>query len=270
MVPLGEALHVARQIANGLEAAHCLGIVHRDMKPANVMLVPLDPSFAPGFRVVITDFGLARQDPFISTGNRSALSLTARPIGTLAYMAPEQIQNSEVSAATDIYSFGLLLFEMVTGKRAFPPASFLTGIAERVNGPPPSPKLLAPELPEPWCRAIEGCLRLKPEERFQSASGVIAVLDGGKIKLPVVKRRALRSSLSTVNRAALYTAIRMFSAALLVVGLRLYKSRTDSKVTPGALIYLTPVKNQTGEKDFDNLTELIQAGLAQSAQINPS
>jgi serine/threonine protein kinase/tetratricopeptide (TPR) repeat protein len=267
-LPLEEALQVACQIADGLEAAHALGIVHRDIKPANVMLVPLEPASASGFRVVIMDFGLARQDPISTSVYRTALSLTARPIGTLAYMAPEQFENVQPSPATDIYSFGLILFEMATGKRAFPPANFLTGIAERLNGPPPSPKSLVPELPDPWCWAIEGCLRLKPADRIQSAADVISVLRGGKAQLPAERSQTLFSIRSRKRHVAAVVAVFLALAALILGSFRIYQSSADSKVAPGTLIYLTQVENQTGEKAFDNLTELLQAGLAQSVQIN--
>lgn len=267
-VPLSEAQETARQIAGALGAAHELGIIHRDMKPANIMLVPTKPGDAPGFRAVITDFGLARLDPVFSSGNLSALSHTARPIGTLAYMAPEQLENGPVSPATDIYALGLVLFEMVTGTRAFPSENLLSGIAQRLAGPPPSPQKLVPGLPQPWCRAIEGCLRTKPEERFQSAADVMAVLDGGKVRLPAARRRSFLSSLPPRRRMMALVAILVAAVALFAGTFRLYQTKADAKVAPGALIYLTQVKNQTGEKALDNVTELIHAGLAQSVQLN--
>jgi serine/threonine protein kinase len=177
-LPLDEALHVARQITDALTAAHAIGIVHRDMKPANIMLVPAESFGIQAFRAVITDFGLARLDTVLPQGNHSPLSHSGRPIGTLAYMAPEQLEGNAISAATDIYSFGLILFEMVTGVRAFPSGNFLSGIAKRLNGPAPSPSTLVPDIGTSWCHAIEGCLRLNPAKRFQSAIDVIAVLEG--------------------------------------------------------------------------------------------
>ncbi len=98
-LPLDEALSLARQIADALSAAHPLGIVHRDIKPANIMLVPT----AAGLRAVITDFGLARLDPVVAGNGVSSHSHTGRPIGTLAYMAPEQLEGAAISPATDIY-----------------------------------------------------------------------------------------------------------------------------------------------------------------------
>lgn len=285
-LPLDEALRIARQIADALTCAHELGIYHRDIKPANVMLVPAaasqssaSPFSSESPRAVITDFGLARQETLLRSDGLSGVSSSGIPLGTFAYMAPEQLECAETSAATDIYAFGLVLFEMVTGKRAFASSNPLSGIKRRLTGPAPSPQSLAPNLPEPWRRAIEGSLRLDPAERLQCAADVVAILEGGTISLPPVRMGNFIShgpSTSQLPRAPWSIRRRFFALATILVvavslsigGLRLYQSKADSKVAPGALVYLTQVKNQTGEKAFDNLTELIQAGLTQSAQIN--
>jgi len=267
-LPLDDALEIARQMADALEAARRLGIVHRDMKPGNVMLVPEVRDECTSHRAVITDFGLARFDPLIASGNASALSHTARPIGTLAYMAPEQLEGTKVSSATDVYAFGLILFEMVTGKRAFPSDKFLSGIAQRLTGQALDPKALVPSLPDPWCRAIDGCLRTEPAERFTSAVDAFAVLEGRRARLPRSARRRTRGS-QRKSRKLIWQVMYGLAVMALFAGVfRLYRSRADSKVAPGALVYLTEVQNKTGEKVLDNITELIRAGLAQSAQVN--
>jgi serine/threonine protein kinase len=271
--PLNEALRVSRQIADALHAAHTLGIVHRDMKPANVMLVPAGSVADQGFRAVITDFGLARLDSVLPRGNRSEISHTGHPIGTIPYMAPEQLEGKATSPATDIYAFGLILLEMVTGIRTFPSDNFLSGIAQRLNASPLSVQALVPDLPTSWCLAIEGCLRLKPADRFVSAVDVIAVLDGSRLNLPRIRKpsfvqRITLESWPTRRRLFALTAILLTAVSLILGSLRLYRSAERSSVAPGALVYLTQVKNRTSEKTFDNLTELIQAGLTQSAQIN--
>jgi tetratricopeptide (TPR) repeat protein len=202
-IPMDLGLHIARQIADALVAARSLGVVHRDVKPANVMLVANANSDRQTFRVVITDFGLARIDPPGSTRHRSSLSHTARPLGTLAYMAPEQLEGKPVSAATDIYAFGLVLFEMATGQRAFPSDNFLNGITQRLRGSAPNPETLVPDLPETWRHAIDGCLRTRPEERFKSAADVVSVLEGGKVKPPATWKKDRRPT----QRRILYAVI---------------------------------------------------------------
>lgn len=271
---LNEALPLARQIADALTAAHALSIVHRDMKPANLMLVPSASDADRAFRVVITDFGLARVDDAIPKGNNSVLlSRGNRPIGTLAYMAPEQLGGTDVSPATDIYAFGLILFEMVTGTRAFRSENSLSEIARRFTGPPPSPRALIPSLPNSWCHAIEGCLHSNPAERFASPSDVIAVLEERSVEHlpgPGIQNEPNRVGPRGLfrHRYVLGALTALTALALLATGLRYWKSRADSKVSPGALVYLAPVQNETKEKTLDNLTGLFQAGLSQSVQIN--
>jgi serine/threonine protein kinase len=271
-ISLDEALEISRQIADALHAAHLLGIIHRDMKPANVVLVPTGSPIPLGIRAVVTDFGLARLDPVLSGGHLSALGHTSRPIGTIAYMAPEQLENVQVSPVTDIYAFGLILFEMITGTRAFPSESFLSGIAQRLTGSAPPPQAIVPSLPQSWCRAIEGCLRLRPADRLQSASDVIAILDGRR-SAPLRAKRLLPvpwmpvARLSVAFRFILSSGILITAVALFFAGYRLYRSSEDSKVNSGALVYLPAVRNQTGDKELDDLTPLLQASLSQSARI---
>lgn len=275
-----EALVIARQIASALCCAHDHGIVHGDIKPANVMLVrrggaTSDVEHAPSrdLRVVITDFGLARIDRAVRTFEFSAATSSILPGGTLAYMAPEQLKGSAISSATDIYAFGLILFEMAAGQRVFSSSNLLAGIAQRLIEPAALTPTLVSMLPAPWHNAIEGCLHSKPSDRFKNAADVISALEGGRAGLLPAKRTRLSRWFATLERPvwrrlSAATGIFAIAVALLAGGLRLYQSRTDSKVAPGALVYLPQVTNHTGEKSFDNLTELIQAGIAQSGQVN--
>jgi serine/threonine protein kinase len=273
-----EAFAIARQIAGALACAHDHGIVHGDIKPANVMLVhragkTSDPTHIPvmDLRAVITDFGLARMDPLFKSREFSTATRAMLPGGTLAYMAPEQLEGSALSTATDIYAFGLVLFETITGQRAFPSANLLAGIAQRVAGRPPSPETIVPSLSSSWVRAIEGCLRTVPEERLKNVAEVISTLERKRVGFAPAGRRlpdrlaALTRPLRHLATTAILLAI---TVALFAVGLRLHQSRPESKVSPGALIYVPGAKNETGEKPFDHLTELIESGLAQSRQVN--
>jgi serine/threonine protein kinase/tetratricopeptide (TPR) repeat protein len=279
---IADALYLARQIASGLDSAHSVGVIHRDIKPANIMLVTAT-ALDSARRVAIMDFGLAR--PLNSSDGGTSLSHGA-VVGTLAYMAPEQLSSGEtVSPATDIYAFGLVLFEMLTGARAFPSANLLSGITQRIAGPPPSPRSLVPQLPEVWETVIQRCLHLSASERFHSAGQVIEALDDSVISRAAAPSPSylhappsrLRASTATIpsdgarpfrHKLLLASSILFASVALLVIGFRLYESRAESEVEPGALVYLSPVENQTGEHSLDNLTELVRAGLSQSAQIN--
>jgi serine/threonine protein kinase len=266
-LPLDEALVIARQIGGALEAAHALGIIHRDMKPANIMLVPIETSA--GNRAVITDFGLARLDPLSQSNGHSISSRAGTLIGTLGYMAPEQLEGKPVSPATDIYAFALILFEMVTGERLFKSSNLLTGIAQRLSGAAPMLETYTANLPLEWRTAIEAGLRLNLTERPQTASEMLAILKGDQAVSassppPFLSVPRFASRKLTIIGALVLVGV----VSLFTVGVRLWGWKADSKVAPGALIYLAEVQNLTGEKPLDTTTELLRASLAQSAQLN--
>ena len=268
-----EALHIATQIAAALQAAHALGVIHRDMKPANIMLVAPENAAQEnpaqeGPRAVVTDFGLARLDPILQTGNLSSFTNTNRPIGTLAYMAPEQLESAPVSPATDIYAFGLILFEMLTGKRAFASSNQLSGIAQRLRGSISLDQHLPAGTPTNWRRTLDACLNVNPEDRPQSANDVIDALEDPRTRIFTRHKRSRLSTRELRLRLAAAATAFLLALALFTAGLRFYQSKADSKVTPGALVYLTKIDNRTGKQSFDILNELIQAGLSQSMQVN--
>jgi serine/threonine protein kinase len=272
-LPFTEAESIARQIADALTAAHTIGVIHRDIKPANVMLVTERTSSTlhgivhTSTRAVITDFGLARLDGAAADPEAAALTRSFRAIGTLAYMAPEQLQGASTSSLTDVYAFGLVLFEMVTGQRAFPADNPLAGLAERVAGSPPSARKLVPTLPEAWHRTIEGCLQSDPMQRWQRPAEVMESLAGRPLQQKLSRRLVTLSgnSRKKILAAAIFLVL---SVSLSFALLRLYEHWRPPALDPGALVYVTHVKNKTGEKSFDNLSELMQAGLTQSAHIN--
>ena len=182
------ALPLIEQIADGLEAAHRAGIVHRDLKPGNVMLVSESGN---GLRCVITDFGLAfRTD---SDANRTAdLTASQGVLGTPAYMSPEQIEGKEVTKQTDIYALGLVIYEMVTGKPAFPADTPLASIAKKLSDSPVPPKQFAPELTDSWEQTIKRCLQIGPADRYPSALEVAKALS--RQPLEVVSPSQLRAN----------------------------------------------------------------------------
>jgi eukaryotic-like serine/threonine-protein kinase len=267
------AIAIARQIASALDAAHAAGIVHRDIKPANIMLVPGPSGLDTDLRAVITDFGVALANAASLSTAISSVQL-ASTVGTLAYMAPEQLEpGREVSAAADIYAFGLVLFEMVSGRRAFPSSNLLSGIAQRLNGSPLSLRAIVPQLPAVWETVIGRCLCVDPASRYASADEVVDVLEG---KSPGAAADHSRSVIRSVfNQAARFRGNRtLFAAgavlavlALFLIGLRLFRSKASSKVETGALIYLPPVGNRTGDKAMASVGELVRAGLNQSTQV---
>jgi serine/threonine protein kinase len=162
-LPIDESLEIARQICAGLREAHVQGIVHRDLKPANIML---DRSGV----VKIMDFGIAR----LSQGNSQ---MTGTIAGTPAYMAPEQVELKPMGPRTDIYSVGLLLYEMVTGSQAFDGDTPIAIALKQIREFPRRPCEIVPTLPAHTEAVILRCLRKDPAKRFQSVDELYAALE---------------------------------------------------------------------------------------------
>ena len=171
-----EALPLVRQMAAALAAAHKAGVIHRDFKGSNVILVSSGERDG-NFRVVVTDFGLARS----SLGNQNltiALSNPGEVRGTPAYMAPEQIAGEEITAAVDIYALGLVMYEMVTGRLPFDGVSGHAVAFERLKKAAPSPRTHVPDLDIRWETSILRCLERHPADRFPSVADLLKELEG--------------------------------------------------------------------------------------------
>ncbi|HEY0713706.1 MAG TPA: protein kinase [Polyangia bacterium] len=173
-----EALPIVEAIVAALATAHAAGIVHRDLKSENVMTTaPLEGN--PG-RVVVMDFGLARASA--AAGLQSSLSSSDNPslVGTLAYMAPEQLRGELCLPQTDIYALGTVMFEMVTGHLPFEGASPLHAAWRRLQEPAPTPRKHTPDLDPVWESVILRCLATVPGERFATVTEVVDALRASK------------------------------------------------------------------------------------------
>ena len=168
-----QALPIALQMASALGAAHDAGVLHRDFKPGNVVLVPA----AKGIRAVVTDFGLALHAT-TDTTVRTALTGPGQWFGTPAYLSPEQVESKPLTPASDVYSLGLVLYEMMTGAQAFEPATPLAMAVQRLRVDPVRPRELAPDLDRHWEQVILRCLQREPDRRFQNGEEVAKALRG--------------------------------------------------------------------------------------------
>jgi len=206
------ALPIVEQIAAGLQAAHDAGVIHRDFKSANVILVPVAGSPG-GVRAVITDFGLAHA----AAGDAKSLTGSLEVVGTPAYMAPEQLEGKEITSATDTYALGIVMYEMLTGKLPFAGGSIFTSAMRRLKEPAPSPRKLVQNLDPRWEAVIMRCLERASEQRFASSSDVANALRGGEfVPAPrkpsaYAKRKLMFAGVAAA--LALLAAISYFSRA---------------------------------------------------------
>jgi len=230
-LPLTQVLRMGIEIADALEAAHQKGIIHRDLKPGNVMLT--------GGGTKLLDFGLAKH----TTGPAGeALSMLATApgtgtaqgtlIGTLQYMAPEQVQGQPADTRTDIFAFGTIMHEMITGRRLFEASTQASLIAKILTSDVPATSTLARPVPPALEHVLHGCLAKEPAERWQSAHDV-------KLQLQWIQAQGARTELVTAtalpprrSRWVPWLMTALTSAALVGVALRPSVVRSPLPVVP--------------------------------------
>src|SRR5512141_3251193 len=181
-----KAVDVAVQMAKALAAAHEKGIVHRDLKPENVFLTK-------GERVKVLDFGLAklsRREEVVETQTVSALTEAGAVFGTVGYMSPEQVRGEQVDHRSDIFSFGTIVFEMLSGTNPFRAPTAPESMTAILKAEPPLPEGLSPGL----ARIVTRCLEKKRDERFQSSRDLAFALEGLTSGLVAASPTAVRRS----------------------------------------------------------------------------
>jgi serine/threonine protein kinase/tetratricopeptide (TPR) repeat protein len=270
---LEEVLRYATEIADALDKAHSKGVIHRDLKPANIMLTSTGSK--------LLDFGLAKlrreADPFaVLAGVPAAADTISTPgavLGTLSYMAPEQLEGREVDVRTDIFAFGTVVHEMVTGKKAFEGQAGASVIAAILKETPPPPSQSNPQVPAELERIVTKMMAKDPDGRYATAADVLSDL------------RALDSSLgkppsfpfwsTTLRRASAVAAAAGIVIATIAVLALLFpqaRKRLGSwfEATPlpreklVAVLPFTVMSSDAKEKPFsDGLTETLTAKLTQ-------
>jgi len=267
---VGTAILIAEQVCDGLAEAHRLGVVHRDLKPGNVMIDKEG-------NAKIMDFGIAR--------SISAKGITGAGvmIGTPEYMSPEQVEGKEVDRRSDIYSLGIILYEMLTGQVPFEgDTPFTVGVKQK-SEVPKDPRSLNAQIPQDLSRLVLKCLEKDKERRYQNADALRADLE--KIEKgiptaerPVPKRKTVTSKpiTLTISRKKLFVPLFLL-VAIAIIGIGLWRflpNRHAAVPLPSgkpslAIVYF---ENISGDKGLDawktGLTELLITKLSQSKFIN--
>lgn len=250
-------IEYAKQIANGLAAAHEKGIIHRDLKPENIFITKDE-------RIKILDFGLAKLTEPELEGNRSVLptlppgsetdTKTGVVLGTIGYMSPEQVKGSDVDPRSDIFAFGAILYEMLTGKRAFQRGSTVETLNAILKEDPQEATELAPDIYPTLDRILRHCLEKNPEARFQSARDLA-------FDLEMISESSAAAKVSKVAQTNYSRVIKIAAAALasilLIAGAFLIGKKIASK----------PSTTAAKVSDFRRLT--FSRGTVQSARFLP-
>ncbi len=234
-LPLEQVLQSAIEISDALDKAHRKGVTHRDLKPGNIMLTKTGTK--------LLDFGLAKLKQEVAPANvqLSQLPTASDPltadgaiVGTLQYMAPEQLEGKEVDARTDIFSFGAVVYEMATGKHAFEGKSQASLIAAILEREPPAMSSLQPMTPPALDRVVKRCLAKEPDERCQSAKDLTDelkwIVEGGsKVALaPMTAAKGIR----TLGRRTPISSLVILLVGAAIAGLAVWKLKPSPAPAP--------------------------------------
>ncbi len=231
-LPLARALNVTRQLCAALDAAHTEGVVHRDLKPQNVLIDAADTAY-------VSDFGLAKS----LEESAAIMTRTGEVLGTPRYMSPEQVEGKPADHRSDIYSLGLILYEMVTGDVPFKGDSAFQVMYQRVTQKPKSPKEVNPDLPDYLVRIVLRCLERDVDMRYQQARDVLHDLESEVGPTP---SRSVQISLPVLTRTGWKLAAAAV-LALIVIALAIPPVRDA--------IFRRPTQNHAGKASIPPLTQ---------------
>jgi len=258
-----EALPLVKQMCAALGAAHGHGVVHRDFKSGNVMLVAgRDHSPA---RAVVTDFGLARPIPDSETAVTS-LDVFGGTAGTPAYMAPEQVEGHPATIASDLYALGAVMYEMVTGTPPFTGTSPLSVAVRRLTEPPETPRVHVPDLDPRWELTILRCLERDPAARFARADQVADALEGVPAAAASGAAPRERTAPAPRSKRTPLVAAALALAVVLVLLLTVFHRPALAVTSIAVVPFVDTGSDRETEYVSDGVTEGVIDSLAQMAQ----
>jgi len=266
-LPVAAVMAIARQVASGLKAAHDAGVVHRDLKPANVMIEK-------DAEAIIMDFGIARMassdqkaaaaaaatarrgGPLPAlveseltrvAATRKAATVAGAIVGTIAYMAPEQARGEEVDERVDIYAFGLILYDLLIGRRRIDDAAggAVADLQKRLEQATPPVKSVVPEVPEPLNRFVSRCIEPEAAKRFGSTAEMLEALS----------RLDDRGKLRPVKRAVGLPLAAAVATALLALTGAVYWYTRPPVQHENVVVVIADIVNRTGDPAFDRTLE---------------
>jgi tetratricopeptide (TPR) repeat protein len=269
-LPIDDVLTFGAEAAAGLDAAHRRGVVHRDIKPANLFLTSSGP-------LKVLDFGVAKPGDMAGAADRTVagaepLTSLGMAIGTVAYMSPEQARGQAIDARSDLFSLGIVLYEMATGASPFPgttPATIFEGILTKTPAPPST---LRTGLPGDLDRVIARALEKDPAHRYQSAADLRAELkrllrDTGQ--LPTAVMTAPAAAAAAPRRPRWWWLAAPLGTAAVVAGVIAWQSESTPALQSRDPVLLASLDNRTGDTMFDDtLGEALAVQLRQSPFLN--
>jgi tetratricopeptide (TPR) repeat protein len=260
-IPVKEALPILRQVLGALQEAHSQGVIHRDLKPQNIMI---DKSGSP----LLMDFGIAR-----SAADTSGMTGTGVMIGTPDYMSPEQVRGETAGIESDIFSLGVILYEMLTGTLPYEAETPLSKVMMRLTHKPRAPRQVTMEVPAYLEQVVLKCMEVDPALRYRSAGEILDDIDRQRVDHSLT----LRVQRAVARRKAPLIAL----AAAGVAAIGVLYLRPSADVTPGTpgselpttSLAILPFTNATGSEELDwmrtGIPEMLVTDISQSQFVRP-
>jgi serine/threonine protein kinase/Tfp pilus assembly protein PilF len=239
---VGKAISIAKQLCDGLAEAHGLGVVHRDLKPSNIMIDT-------NGNARIMDFGIAR------SLKGKGITGAGVMIGTPDYMSPEQVEGKDVDQRSDIYSLGVILYEMVTGRVPFEGDTALSIAMKHKSEPPPNPKELNVQIPENLSNLILRCMEKDKEQRYQTAGELLSELTRIEKNIPSTERISPRKRPITSKEITVqFNLKKLFVPALVIITIAIIGIAIWQFIPPKKDVSVSPSKPRIAVLPFEDLS----------------